>query len=709
MLGFVMKVKMRNILKYWFFFFCSLQSLATVFLDTNFGTSGIAFIAQGTGAYVTKITTQSDGKILVIGMCVVAGTSTVFLARLTTTGALDTTFNSTGIATLNYGTDIFVQSFAMQSDGKILIAGYSVSDGVAHLLIARYSSTGSLDDTFGSGGIVTKLIGSSTAVGDLAQQTISEENYILVTGQAIINQVPCAYVARYDEDGVLDETFGSDGVVITQVGIAATPTSIIVQSDNKVIVAGSVFDGVRKVLLARYTIGGVLDTDFGTQGIVTTSVADSVDDGADDVVVQADGKIVLVGRSQIDGHGKILIARYTSLGVLDDTFGDEGTTTTGLDADVFGSSVSIKSNGTFMVSGAVGDFGYEARYLADGFLDISFGANGFITTTLTSTVPLFPTCLDASERILMGGALGDNGVVARYRSTNDDFITITSPADGSTITSSTFAMTGRSSQENKTVRVKIGSTVLGTATTDSNGNWNAGTSPVVGNGAKTIMVELLDGQTVLASATSGITLTAATDSITMTPASGETVISSTPTLSGTSSRGSQSVKITINGTVAATVTTDALGAWTYTVSSALKNGSHDIQAQLLVDSAVAASVTNTIVIASYSWIAQPECKNYRVISGSFTTADNPPIILSGSGTACPPTCNFSVSRLSSSRFQINFLPSFLFTPMLVVSLMKTSSSSGSVNAQSAVTTTSAVINKTGSADQVYFMATSCLG
>lgn len=580
-------------------FFADLRA-ETIFLDTSFGSSGFALINEGSDAYVTQVAMQTDGKILALGMCTLADVPTIFLARFTTTGSLDTTFNTTGIVTLNYGTNVYASSLAVQTDGKILIAGNTRDNGATKALIARYTTSGSPDSTFGSGGIVTLLIGTSTSALVVAEQIIDTTTYVLITGQSDNNNDSYMFIARYEDDGTPDTTFGSGGTVLVQHGLITTPMAMAVLSDAKILIGGSVVTGNRDMFLTRYTGNGTLDTDFGTEGITITSVPTSVDDSIRDFVIQGDGKIVAVGSTQIAGRVRILLARYSASGFLDNTFGNEGITTTVLGTDAFGSSISIKSNGTFVISGAVGEVGYLARYLANGSLDTDFGNDGFITTTLLSSLTSFPSCLDTSERMLIGGCLGEEGVVARYRAAATDYVSIASPVDASTITSDTFGISGHSSRSGLTVRVTIGSTEVASVATDSDGNWNAGTFSLPNNTTPpgyAIKADFINGGSVIATQTIHVyvNVSGAPDVVSIaSPVHGSTVTTCMPTISGGSSEGGQSVEVKVDNVVITTVTTDSIGSWSAGNTCFMDDGTHTVDVKLLYGTQPTATSTFTV-------------------------------------------------------------------------------------------------------------------
>lgn len=570
---------------------------ATVFIDTSFGTNGVSLINKGSGAYVTKIITQNDNKVVVLGMCTLAGAPTIFIARFTDTGVLDTTFNTTGIVTLNFGSDVFARSMVLQADGKILIAGYTIIGNTAKALVARYTALGQLDETFGSGGVVTPLIGANSTAFCLGLQTIEAIQYILVTGQATVDGDSRAFITRYDSNGNLDSTFAIDGVALIQISSVPTPMAMTVLDDNKILIAGSVINGNRKVLLARYTSSGMPDPDFGVQGIVKTGVTDSVDDVAQAIIEQPDGKIVVVGRSQFNDHSRILVMRYMVSGDLDPDFGIGGITTTAVHDSASGYSVNLKADNTFIVSAGCTNDCMLVHYLANGSLDQNFGVNGVLTTT----VNCMPSCycsLDDSERMLVGASIGENGAIARYRADTSDFIAIESPADQSEITSADFSITGRTSRASALIRIKVDGTVMRTVTSDAVGNWQGNGFNTL-NGHHSITAELMDGETVIATTTNAVMVTIATDNVSIGSFDEGAILSTnTPSLSGGSSRAGNTIYIKIDDMLLEPLTTDLLGHWNAGMMPYLANGPHTVNVALVNGSTLIASMTRTFTVSS---------------------------------------------------------------------------------------------------------------
>ena len=363
-------------------------------LDTTF--SGDGWDTRGLGAnsangqWAEAMALQSDGKIVLAGRAWVPGENWNFaVARLTTTGALDTTFNSSGyrITPVGSGADQ-AYAVAMQSDGKIVVGGYSYNGTDQDFAVLRYDTDGSLDTDFGSGGKVTTAIG--TGNDEAHAMTLDSGGNILLAGFSVGSTDDFA-LAAYTPDGEPAAILDGPGWLTTTIGSGADEANAVaIQSDGKIVVAGYSYNGSNDdFAVARYTTAGRLDTTFGTDhdtngapdGYVTTAIG-SGQDRANAVAIQSDGKIVVAGYSHNGSENDFALARYTTVGTLDTDFGTGGKVTTDFDEeDDVANAMVIQSNGKIVVAGSTvaddeRDF-LVARYTADGTLDTDFSLNGW--------------------------------------------------------------------------------------------------------------------------------------------------------------------------------------------------------------------------------------------------------------------------------------------------------------------------------------------
>jgi uncharacterized delta-60 repeat protein len=306
-------------------------------LDPTFGADGKVTTDLGSGnEHGAGLAIQSDGKLLVAG-----GKDKNFaLIRYTATGSFDPGFGTGGKATTDFGLDMYADAatVAIQPDGKIVAAGSTsltriVEGGSAQpdIAVARYTTAGILDPSFGHGG---KVITSFGLGGDAAEAAaIQPDGKILVAGYSRNDFT----VLRYSTKGGLDHSFGDQGKAITRFGSAETDSSALafglaIQSDGRIVVAGvneNGADGGSDLAMVRYRKGGAPDRTFGHKGKVTTDFG-SLGDHCQGLAIEPDGMIVVSGStSEIDDQdneiGDVAIARYTTTGSLDPNFGVEET------------------------------------------------------------------------------------------------------------------------------------------------------------------------------------------------------------------------------------------------------------------------------------------------------------------------------------------------------------------------------------------------
>ncbi len=346
-------------------------------------------------------------------------------------GSLDSSFGSGGIVTTVFGSlNDVARALAIQSDGKLVVAGYAYIGSTIDFAMARYNTDGSLDSTFGTGGIVTTPIGASHDYGYAL--AIQADGKIVVAGFATFGTADIA-VVRYDTDGSLDTSFGGTGKVTTPIGTGDDyGTAIGIQSDGKIVVAGSAYMGTTNnndFAVVRYNTDGSLDTSFGSGGKVTTPIGTSSDSG-NAVAIQADGKIVVAGSVYMgtSTRNDFAVVRYDTDGSLDTSFGSGGKMITQAGSrDDWGYAVAIQSDSKIVVAGCartLGSFNQDftlVRYDTDGSLDSSFGSGGIVRTPIgTGDDYGYALAIQPSGKLVVAGyaynftTSVNNFAVARY-------------------------------------------------------------------------------------------------------------------------------------------------------------------------------------------------------------------------------------------------------------------------------------------------------
>jgi uncharacterized delta-60 repeat protein len=294
-------------------------------LDTSFGTGGKVTTeigSQNDAAYAIAL--QPDGKILLAGLTDIATNNTDFaLVRYNPDGSRDTGFGTQGVVVTPIGTGADkAYAIVLQPDGKIVVGGESstTSTGVDFAL-ARYNPDGSLDTSFGEGGkVVTPIQAGTTrdSIYALILQDVGGEKRIVAAGGETD-----FVLARYTASGALDTSFGAGGKLFDLFGSTSigSAEALALTQDGKLIVAGHINNDL---VLARVNPDGGLDTLFGTAGRVTTPLSASDWDRATAVALQADGKLVVGGWAGSSSNGDFALVRYEASGALDSSFGNAG-------------------------------------------------------------------------------------------------------------------------------------------------------------------------------------------------------------------------------------------------------------------------------------------------------------------------------------------------------------------------------------------------
>ena len=391
-------------------------------LDNTFGTNGI--VATPNDGDINASAIQTDGKIIAAGGRyngeIFEGIFT--LSRYNTNGSLDNTFGIGGIVTTIIGNQVSnILSIKIQADGKIVAAGYYGSVSQAVFALTRYNTNGSLDNTFGTNGLVTTSIGTSSFLSDIALQT---DGKIVAVGSSRVGSSQNIFtLCRYNTNGSLDNTFGSEGIVTTSIGTESFAGAVAIQTDGKIVAAGMGLSGSPSYFaLTRYNTNGSLDNTFGIGGIVSTSIGSTSDADADAIAIQTDGKIVVAGQGKNGAQHHFALTRYNTNGSLDNTFGIGGIISTSIGTLSRIYDIAIQTDGKIVAAG-YSDIGTQyncvlTRYVINGSLDITFGINGIVTTSIGTSSSLASGIeIQTDGKIVAVGSASDAGgqiLLARY-------------------------------------------------------------------------------------------------------------------------------------------------------------------------------------------------------------------------------------------------------------------------------------------------------
>lgn len=359
-------------------------------LDTSFGSAGKVISAYGgVSMFGPAIKVQADGKIVVAGKHYNVTNDDFVVQRYLSTGALDTGFGTGGTTVFAFSTqDDNAKALAFQTDGKILVGGEGHATGTygQHALL-RLNENGTVDTSFGVGGKVTTDFGLPSHMHAVLVQN---DGRIVVAGEVYTGETNGSFaIARYLSNGVLDSSFGSGGKVVQRIGSNTNGHAIAMLPDGKMLIAGYMTNATTdkdEFILARYSASGVIDTSFGTNGYSTVAIGLGKN-YCHALLLQSDGKIVLLGGALTLNANDFALARFNSNGALDTSFGSGGIVTTeftssGAPSSEETASGALQADGKIVVAGYSNHLFAVARYLTTGALDTSFGSGGTTTAII---------------------------------------------------------------------------------------------------------------------------------------------------------------------------------------------------------------------------------------------------------------------------------------------------------------------------------------
>jgi uncharacterized delta-60 repeat protein len=397
-------------------------------LDPTFGGTGIVTTdISGPNDRVRALVRRPDGKLVAAGTCLFA-TDDFCLSRYNDDGTLDTSFGVDGKVTTDIsGFRDEANALVLQPDGKLVAAGRCGVFPNDAFCLARYNDDGSLDTSFGVGGKVTTAIsGGSDGANALVVQS---DGKLVAAGSCGADFC----LARYHDDGSLDLAgfgFGTGTVTTTISGAGDTAWALILQPDGKLVAAGRCQFTTADFCLARYNDDGSLDlASFGAgTGTVTTAISGGTD-SAFALVLQSDGRLVAAGNCDF-ATSDFCLTRYNPDGTLDATFGAGGKVSTDIDGDFDAAQALVLQPDGKLVAAGICDFATPnfclARYNLDGTLDATFGAGGKVSTDISGDFDSAQALvLQPDGKLVAAGYCGDpvDFCLLRYDASATDQIT----------------------------------------------------------------------------------------------------------------------------------------------------------------------------------------------------------------------------------------------------------------------------------------------
>jgi len=358
-------------------------------LDTTFGENG--FISKDFlkgDDEIFALAPQADGKIVVVGQYYNGAVKNLAVARYLPTGELDTEFNNDGIFTESIGTgDTVARSLAIQSDGKIVVAG-STTGGVHNIVVLRLTNDGFQDNAFADNGQLLLPITDGEATAYAVKTTT--EGAILVAGTVTKAGDAGTYgiVVKLTGDGDYDNDFGGVGgdvgVSLIKYDYDVALKSIVLQSDGEIVTAGSLAtSGVAKAGLLWLDKNGKVDEAFGEKGQVILSLEGS---GSiiNDVTLDSTGRLLVTGNVNNGSNLETFVGRFKKDGTIDTTFATSGMYHNSSTTENVGQAVTLQADGTILVA---------------GFVATTKGKDAYLLTLVENTTPSATASSSTSETI----------------------------------------------------------------------------------------------------------------------------------------------------------------------------------------------------------------------------------------------------------------------------------------------------------------------
>lgn len=358
-------------------------------LDPDFGDGGI--VTRSLGPYNDEayaMIIQDDGKILTAGFSSSGSDYDFALARFYSDGTIDYSFGTDGYTILNLG-DIYelIVGVGLQSDGKIIVGGDTHNDANYDFIIVRFNTNGLIDSTFGVDGMQSVDFGGEDGMRAISVQN---DDKIIAVGSDLNSTLDFA-ITRFTADGFPDNTFDDDGKLLTDIqGGNDIAFDVEVQADGKIVVVGqsqNEIDYYDDFTIVRYKTDGTMDSTFNSSGIVIKAISDDYD-YATCVRLQTDQKILIAGTSYSGpGDYDFAVLRIKPDGTIDDSFNEVGFKVDGKSGNNdYLNAMTIQQDGKILLGGGVdigSDFDMELlRFNTDGTEDFTFGASSSVITSI---------------------------------------------------------------------------------------------------------------------------------------------------------------------------------------------------------------------------------------------------------------------------------------------------------------------------------------
>jgi uncharacterized delta-60 repeat protein len=410
-------------------------------IDVAFADNGFRFITSGWNSNAKAIAIQNDGKIVAAGFTLNELNIMKFmLARLNSDGSLDPGFSEDGIQISNFSNeDALINALSLQNDGKLVVAGAALTSAHQDFIVGRYNADGSLDNSFSGDGIAIAGVNDnqSSAGASASSLVIQPSGKIMIAGTYLYSM---AYaVATYNSNGTLDNNFGTSGIMKDFKHSGRTTfNASAVQQDGKIITAGVTQTYPEKLdfVVVRYNTDGSYDKSFSEDGIVMPNFGMG-GAAANAIAIQPDGKIIVAGYFWNDSNGQFYLAfiRLNPDGSPDNSFSGDGQLLSQVRDYNIATDIVLQPDGKIVIGGytASKNSGIDftlLRYNSDGTPDNSFSGDGILTGYMNAGINPLVALLLKSDGKLIAVINAETCKLALYRYNADGSPDLTFDGDG---------------------------------------------------------------------------------------------------------------------------------------------------------------------------------------------------------------------------------------------------------------------------------------
>ena len=406
-------------------------------LDASFGTAGKVITSINTGSdKAYGVALQSDGKIVVAGVTTSPTTGNDFVCvRYNSDGTLDTTFGTGGIVTtdVQIGSDDVARSLAIQSDGKIILGGYSDDGNQKKAALVRYNTDGTIDSSFGTTGKVVTSFEGTQASEIKVLKIHSLTGNIIVGGNTTVTTTKAKpVIARYTSSGLLDTAFNTTGIQLLWIDsldsqYLMTVEDLAVQTNGKISAVGwSDFPSMsysNDNWACRINSNGTMDTTFSTDGVNKYNGSFNGNDRAFSMLLKSDNTIVVGGSSDVSAQNyAYAMFEIAPTGLLGSSSNQISVPFYALDKS-YPYGLGEDADGKYVLVGSTGSTTSRtfsiARVNANYTLDTTFDTDGKVTTTFGANAlnEAFDMAIQTDNKIIAVGYTGNDFAIARYLGT----------------------------------------------------------------------------------------------------------------------------------------------------------------------------------------------------------------------------------------------------------------------------------------------------